>query len=84
MQTPLYLQVHLQTHPLPTHLRFPGRSRKSSPHATLQGVLGTLWTQWPVWDWGICILGLGLCLLPGVLWGRGTALWDLKCFPLSH
>ena len=31
VQTPLCLQVHLQTHPLPTHLRFPGRSRKSSP-----------------------------------------------------
>lgn len=70
----LCLPAHLRTHQLPTHRRSPGRSRKSSsPHAILQGVLGTVGTWWSGWEWGICVLGLELPQWAGVLWGRGTS-----------
>ena len=71
VQTPLCLQVHLQTHPPSTHLRSPGRSRKPACHppgGPRDGVESVACLRW-----GICVLGLGLHLLAGVLRGRGTA-----------
>ena len=70
MLTPLFLQVHLQTHPPPTHLRSPGRSRKPPCHppgGPRDGVDSAACL-----GWGICVLGLGLHLLGGVLLGRGS------------
>ena len=64
----------LQVRPVgtsPTHTsRSPGRSRKPPCHP-LGGPRGGVDSVACLW-WGICVLGLGLHLLPGVLWGRGS------------
>lgn len=80
VQTPLFLQVHLQTHPHPHILGL--LEGAGSPHAIL-GVLGTVWTQRPVWGWGICVLGLGLHFAGGVLWGREFCLSGTSNAPHS-
>ena len=64
----------LQVRPVgtsPTHTsRSPGRSRKPPCHP-LGGPRGGVDSMACLW-WGICVLGLGLNLLPGVLLGRGS------------
>ena len=65
VQTPLCLQVHLQTHPPRGRRRKPACHRPGGPRDSVESVTCL--------RWGICVLGLGLHLLAGVLWGRGTA-----------
>ena len=65
-------QLCLQVRPVgtsPTHTsRSPGRSRKPPCHP-LGGPRGGV-DSVACLRWGICVLGLGLHLLAGVLWGR--------------
>ena len=68
MQDTFAYKCVLWEHPPPTHLRSPGRSRKPPCHP-LGGPRGGV-DSVACLRWGICVLGLGLHLLAGVLWGR--------------
>ena len=55
-----------------------------SPHAILQGVLGTVWTQRPVWGGASAFWDWDCICWVGSSGGGVLALWDLKRSPLSH